>query len=283
MIVLTDGQTEGTGYQELAAQIHNEGMTISTVAVGGDADTALLQAMAAAGGGQFYATFDPANLPRIFTQDAMTHIGRLISEESFTPRQSERHPMLAGCPMEQAPALLGYVKTHRKATAQVPLVTDQADPLLAHWQFGLGKVTAFTSDAKSRWAALWIAGWPAYGQFWAQVLRETARKPQSQFMDVRLEEQGTAQRISVDLLEDAAHFKNEADVTATVYFVASGAAGSAMQPLAELRLEQTGPGRYQGRFEPDQPGLYLVQARAGASWFPPAWSTTSRARPPTGG
>ena len=125
-------------------------------------------------------------------------------------------------------------------------------------------MTAFTSDAKSRWAALWITAWPAYGQFWAQVLRETARKPQSQFMDVRLEEEGAAERISVDLLEDAAHFKNEAQVTATVYFVASGAAGSAMQPLAEVRLDQTGPGRYQGRFAAEQAGLYLVQARAGA-------------------
>jgi len=37
------------------------------------------------------------------------------------------------------------VKTTRKATAQVPLVTDLGDPLLAHWRFGLGKVTAFTS------------------------------------------------------------------------------------------------------------------------------------------
>jgi Ca-activated chloride channel homolog len=264
MIVLTDGVTDGSGYNELAAAIRNDGMTVSTVAVGNDADTALLQAMAAAGGGQYYASFDPANLPRIFTQDAMTHIGRLIREESFKPRQSERHPMLAGCPIDQAPMLLGYVKTHRKATAQVPLVTDQGDPLLAHWQFGLGKVTAFTSDAKSRWAALWISAWPGYGQFWAQVFRETARKPQSQFMDVRLEEQGSSERISVDLLEDAAHFKNEADVKASVYFVAAGAAGSAMQPLEEVRLDQTGPGRYEGRFQPQEPGLYFVQARAGA-------------------
>ena len=197
MLVLTDGQTEGGGYEQLAAQIHNAGITISTVAVGSDADGRLLQAVAAAGGGQFYATFNPANLPRIFTQDAMTHIGRLIREESFTPKQAERHPMLSGCPLDHVPMLLGYVKTHRKATAQVPLVTDLGDPLLAHWQFGLGKVTAFTSDAKSRWAALWIGGWPGYGQFWAQVLRETARKPQSQFMDVRLEEQAGGQRVAV--------------------------------------------------------------------------------------
>ena len=47
---------------------------------------------------------------------------------------------------------------------------------------GLAKVTAFTSDCKSRWSALLIAGWPGYGQFWAQVLRETARAPQGRNM-----------------------------------------------------------------------------------------------------
>jgi quinol monooxygenase YgiN len=77
-----------------------------------------------------------------------------------------------------SPALLGYVKTLRKASAQIPLVTDLGDPLLAHWRFGLGKVTAFTSDAKSRWGSLWITRWPGFSRFWSQVLRETARPPQ---------------------------------------------------------------------------------------------------------
>ena len=31
-----------------------------------------------------------------------------------------------------------------------------------------------------------------------------------------------------------------------------------------LALDQEGPGRYRGRFHPEQPGVYLVRARAGA-------------------
>ena len=166
MIVLTDGHTTGAGYEALSAQMKQEGMTVSTVAVGGGADTQLLQRMAAAGGGQAYLTTDPSNLPRIFTQDAMVHIGKVIREESFVPRQVEQHPMIRGWNSEQTPPLLGYVKTYRKSLAQVPLVTDQGDPLLAIWRFGLGKVTAFTSDCKSRWAASWITDWSGYSQFW---------------------------------------------------------------------------------------------------------------------
>lgn len=264
MIVLSDGQTRGGNYEALAAQIKGEGTTISTVSIGSGSHAALLQAVAAAGGGQFYQTLDPTNLPRIFTQDAMVHMGKLIREESFQPKQVERHPMLGGFSVEKVPALLGYVKTNRKATAQVPLVTDLADPLLAHWQFGLGKVTAFTSDCKSRWAALWITGWPSYNQFWAQVLRETARKPQSQTMDVRLAHNSPSASVFVDLLENPAQFKNDASVVADVYFVAAGALGSSMEQLDRLELQQTGPGRYEGGFLPEEPGVYLVRARSGA-------------------
>jgi Ca-activated chloride channel homolog len=265
MIVLTDGRTTGSGYEALAAQIKSSGITISTVAVGSDADGRLLQAIATNGGGKYYHTADPKAIPRIFTQDAMVHAGRLIREKAFAPKQSERHPMLKGWDAHSAPSLLGYIKTRRRAAAQVPLVTDLSDPLLAHWRFGLGKVTAFTSDCKSRWAALWIANWPAgYSQFWAQVLREMARPPQGQNMDLHIEERGHGARITVDLLEDAARFKNQAEVTADVYFVPAGALGSSLKHLQKLKLEQQGPGRYGGTFRPERPGVYLVRGRSGA-------------------
>ena len=265
MIVLTDGQSGGSGYQQLAAQMHAEGVTISTVAVGSGADRALLQTIAAAGGGTFYETTDPTNIPRIFTQDAMVHMGRLIREEAFRPQSVERHPMLRGCELGEAPELLGYVKTNRKSTAQVPLVTDLGDPLLAHWQYGLGKVTAFTSDCKSRWGALWLTSWPSYNQFWAQVLRETARKSQGHHVDIRLMEQAGKTRVTVDALADASRFANDLDVTADVYFVPAGSLGSAMDHLQQLTLQASGPGRYEADFHPDEAGVYLVRARADAT------------------
>jgi uncharacterized membrane protein len=263
MIVLSDGHSTGSGFQQLAARMKAEGMTVSTVAVGAEADAALLSAIAAAGGGRFYRTTDPSNIPRIFTQDAMVHMGRLIREEAFDPVQVERHPMLKGWAGSEAPQLLGYVKTVRKATAQVPLVTDLDDPLLAHWRFGLGKVTAFTSDCKSRWASLWITGWRGYSQFWAQVLRETAAEPQGRNMDVRLEERRPEARIVVDLMEDAARFENEALVEADVYFVPAHALGSGLKSAGSVVLDQEGPGRYAGEFTPREPGVYLVRARSG--------------------
>ena len=264
MIVLTDGQSSGEGYQALASQCHAEGITISTVAVGAGAQVGLLQSIAAAGGGQSYVTMDPGSIVRIFTQDTLTHTGRMINEEAFEPRLAERHPMLRDWEDGVAPPLLGYVKTNRKATAQVPLVTESGDPLLAHWRFGLGKVTAFTSDCKSRWAALWVSDWPGYSRLWSQILRETARPPQGLNMDLRIEEKGSEVVVSVDLAEDAATPRNRATVEADVFHVPSNSLGSGMKALSTLKLEQVGPGWYESQFRPADPGVYLVRARSGS-------------------
>ncbi|MEZ5304705.1 MAG: VWA domain-containing protein [Verrucomicrobiales bacterium] len=250
MIVLTDGQTSGNGYEALAAQCRTEGITISTVAIGQGSQVGLLQRIANAGGGQAYTTADPAALTRIFTQDTMVHTGKMIREEAFQPQQVERHPMLKNWGTFESPPLLGYVKTNRKSTAQIPLVTDLGDPLLAHWRYGLGKVTAFTSDCKSRWASLWVANWPGYSQLWAQVLRETARAPQGQNMDLRTEEDGDEVRLFVDVLEDAGSFRNDAQVEADIYFVPANALGSSMRLIETRRLGQAGPGSYAERLPP---------------------------------
>jgi len=264
MIILTDGQTAGSGYEGLASQCRGEGMTISTVSIGEGSHVALLQAIASSGGGQSYSTTDAATITRIFTQDTLMHTGRMIREEPFLPSLVEKHPMLAGFDKWDSPMLLGYVKTIRKATAQVPLVTDLGDPLLAHWRFGLGKVTAFSSDAKSRWASLWITRWPGFSRFWSQVLRETARPPQGRHMDLAAEMRGDDAVLRVDLQEDAGTRANDARVEAEVFFVAADALGAPLKPVQKITLGQSGPGLYEGGFRPDQPGVYLVRAQSGA-------------------
>lgn len=264
MIILTDGQTTGEGYEAMAAQCRGEGITISTVSIGEGSHVALLQAIASSGGGQSYTTTDASSITRIFTQDTLMHTGRMMREEPFLPNLVEKHPMLAGFDKWTSPDLLGYVKTIRKATAQIPIVTDTGDPLLAHWRFGLGKVTAFTSDSKSRWASLWIARWPDFSRFWSQVLRETARPPQGHHMDLAAEMHGDEAVLKVDLQEDAGTRANDARVQAEVFFVAADALGAPLKPVQNISLGQSGPGFYEGSFRPDQSGVYLIRAQSGA-------------------
>lgn len=46
-----------------------EGITVSTVAVGSDADTRLLESIADRGDGRYYFTDEFSNIPEIFTRE----------------------------------------------------------------------------------------------------------------------------------------------------------------------------------------------------------------------
>src|SRR5262249_13874644 len=141
------------------------------------------------GGGRFYSTENAETLPGIFTREAFMASRSAIIEEPFVPQVATRSQAVQGIDWNRAPQLLGYVGTADRgeagddaprggAIAQSPaivsLVSDKGDPIYAEWQYGLGHAAAFTSDAKSRWAAGWM-NWPGFGQFWEQVMRGSLR------------------------------------------------------------------------------------------------------------
>ena len=171
-IVLTDGISEGTleEHVALATQMSAEDITISTVGIG-EADQKFLQAIADAGNGEAYFTNDFGSLPQIFSKETLRASKSMLVEEPFVPKVlAARDQILKGIEMAEAPLLLGYVATTPKETARVVLASDYGDPILAAWNYGLGRSVAFTSDAKNRWAADWVS-WPSYGKFWSQVIR----------------------------------------------------------------------------------------------------------------
>ena len=90
--------------------------------------------------------------------------------------------------------------TRPKPTAEVILATESGDPLLAWWRYGLGMSVAFTSDAKSRWAAEWLS-WPQFGQFWAQVVRHALRKAEAKGTVVQVDRKGRRAVVSLDAIE----------------------------------------------------------------------------------
>lgn len=170
IILLSDGQTQGSGYDTLVSHIAADGITLSTVGIGEGADMRLLEDMAQWGNGESYFTNDFGSIPQIFTRETMRASKSMLIEEPFVPTQIAATEILKGIPLDDMPFLLGYVGCQGKDRATVALVSDYGDPVLAHWTYGLGRSVAFTSDAKARWAADWIS-WEAYPKFWAQLVR----------------------------------------------------------------------------------------------------------------
>ncbi len=175
VICMTDGQTSESNLLALTQEMADAGMTVSSVALGEGSARALLSSIAETGKGRYYETDDPANVPQIFTRETMQASKSAIKEDLFASVQLTDHPLMSGFEKADLPFILGYVMTRPKATAQVLLVAETGDPLLAVSRFGLGNGLAWTSDLTEKWGSEWLS-WSGGGKFWAQVLRGILRK-----------------------------------------------------------------------------------------------------------
>src|SRR5690606_37211040 len=127
IIVLSDGQTQGFGYEDMAAAIAADGITLSTVGIGADADMPLLEGMAAIAGGPAYFTNDLHSIPQIFTREALRAANTMLVERLVQPVAIQDDPALAAIDLEDLPLLTGYVATTPKAATDTILVSDAGD------------------------------------------------------------------------------------------------------------------------------------------------------------
>jgi Mg-chelatase subunit ChlD len=251
IVLLTDGVSEGGDYQGLLQKMSDNRITLSTVAVGSDADTALMKSLAAAGRGEYYYTEDGNALPQIFAHESHIAARSYLVEHPFTPARSAPSPILDG--MGGLPGLQGYVGTSPRAGGQIALVSDAGDPVMAQWQYGLGRVVAWTSDAKGQWAKDWVT-WQDFARFWAQAVGWSTGTEAGGSLQAQVAVEGGTAQITVDATAPDGSYLNG---------LAAGA--SVVGPdnvTSTLALRQTTAGRYQGSFPATQQGAYLVRVQA---------------------
>lgn len=248
IIVFSDGDP-GAPSDALMQAIVNDRITVSTVLIAGHAGPDTMIKIADQGRGRFYDVRDPSQLPQIFLKEAMVILKSAIFEEPFKPVVAAGSEILRGIGAAELPTLRGYVCTTPKARAEVPLVSDKGDPVLAHWQYGLGRAVAFTSDAKAKWAQDWL-GWPKYRQFWSQVGQWALRRLDTADFNTEVSVEKGEGVLSVEALDAQGNYRNFLNLSAVV-----------VSPKGErqtVRLEQTGPGRYEARFPTREVGAYLL-------------------------
>ncbi|PXA03818.1 hypothetical protein DDZ13_09245 [Coraliomargarita sinensis] len=237
MIILSDGQTSGGDYLALTQDMANRGVTVSTVALGGGAARELMNSIAQTGRGRYYETNDPASVPQIFTKETMQASKSAIKEDLFGSIQASDHPVLSGYENAELPLVLGYVMTRPNPTAQVLLVAESGDPLLAVTRYGLGTGLAYTSDLTERWGSEWLA-WPGGAKFWAQVLRGILKKETGTGMTVRTNVE--ADRLHVEVL------RQDSAMRPVNQIKWSADAIDQTGNSREMILRQSGLGRYKG-------------------------------------
>jgi len=258
IMFLGDGDAINESGQNTAnlSALKSHGITLSTVATGADAQGAqFLASMAQVGGGTAYVAEKPDDLPKLLRKDQQSVSKLRIIEEPFLAKPIPDDEVITGINWGSEPPLLGYNVSSAKPGSTVALTApDHRDPVFAYWRYGLGRTFAFTSDDRPHWAIHWLP-WPGYTRFWAQTLRWSLRQNTDADFQSTLDNENGKGHLVVDAFTSQGGFVNAAKITANVV-----APDLSLKPVT---LSQTGPGRYEGRFDADQTGPYLVNVHRG--------------------
>lgn len=237
-VLLTDGRSyaDDPDYQLLVQNAREQGVTLSTIAIGQDADLDLLKRLADQGAGRYYYAAQPEDLPRLTLQETEIARDDPKIEGDIQPQVERAHPTLRGFVPRRLPHLAGYIATTPKPTADVILQSPEGDALLAAWQYGLGRAIAWTSDSGERWAEPWQS-WAESPTFWTQVLGYTFPDPASGRLQTRIEPDGDALKIVAEATSQSGAPLDLANVAVRV----EEPAGTEQT----LTLKQVAPGRYE--------------------------------------
>ena len=245
VILLSDGKTYADDYEELVSLMAASDITVSTVAVGQEADRELLGDIATWGRGRSYFIQDAERVPQVFIQETQIASQSTLVEETVETTVITSIEAFTDIDLDAAPPLRGYVRTLPKETAEVLIQSESENPLLARWRYGLGRTAAFTSDVKNRWAVDWLT-WDGYGKFWSQLVRETMRRDGGGELDFVVERVGDEALITVSALTDEGAYRTDLDPRLSLV----GTEGEGIP----LSFQQVGPGTFQARHTLGAPG-----------------------------
>ncbi|HZF06667.1 MAG TPA: VWA domain-containing protein, partial [Patescibacteria group bacterium] len=112
VIFLSDGQMTRGDFAGLLRRMAKDKITVSTVAIGKDADVQLMVDIAKWGKGRFYYTEDSQTIPRIFTLETQLASKASLVEQPFKPQlTAPNHEAMQDINWKAVPPLGGYVAT----------------------------------------------------------------------------------------------------------------------------------------------------------------------------
>ncbi|MBO4390117.1 MAG: VWA domain-containing protein [Lachnospiraceae bacterium] len=247
IILLTDGE-DGypySYYTNLLQRINQDGITVSTVAMGSGCNTTLLQAIADDCGGRMYMADVDTDLPRIFAQEVYLTSQSYIRNEEFTPVITNSHEMIDGVMGEGTPTLMGYIATSKKNNTIPVLETSAGDPLLSVWQYGLGRSVAWTSDFTGKWSANW-SSWEQTQRLWFNMITYVTQNAAIEGAYTEVEQEGNKATVVYHTDE----YDGETRVMATI----TDDQGNSK----EVEMIPESPGVYKTSFQMEGTGVYSV-------------------------
>lgn len=260
IIVLSDGLSEDAEsaegrrrYYDLALALVESHVTMSTIALGSEADEDFLERLASYGRGAFHATIDPSSLPEILLGE-IERPGKekTLVETEIRPSPSPSSPVvgeLARSP-SRWPAVLGLVETEIKRGARLDVGSSAPGqpPLIASWQYGAGRSAVVTTDADGRWSDRWVR-WGEWSRLWAGILRWLVPESEDPKQSVAMAYHEGALAIEYSRFLDDPAEPLSARVTAPGGL------------LSEIPMARIAPGHYRAAFPTREPGNFRIELR----------------------
>lgn len=250
VIVFSDGFTPAADYVGITEDMAGAGITLSSVEVTTCAGqchlgpASLMETLSDIGKGRFYHVEDAAAIPDIVAKEAVTATRSFIVNRRFLPAVVSAGSLAANLP--EGRPLDGYVAATAKERAEVVLISPEGDPVLASWQYGLGRAVAWTSDVRGRWSGPWLAG-QDFPSLWGGVLSWLLPGNDVGGLTVVADEAGNRGLVRLEVPPGST---GTDDFTARV----SAPGGESR----EIPLKPVAPGRYESDFPAAEPGVYLV-------------------------
>ncbi len=235
VILLSDGDTAPADFERLLKRMLDARITVSTVAIGKEADRDLMEKIAGWGKGRAYYAEDPSQVPQMFVEDTQNVSRATLIEEPFHPVVKRKVEALRGIDFAKAPMLRGFASMKLHDGAEVFLQSESGAPILSRWQYGLGRAAVFASDVKNRWAVDWLQ-WEGYGKFWGQLVRDVMRRDTGEDLRMNVSREGAKARVSLQAQTPAGGWQNK---LAPVVRLTRPGGGAEL-----LALRQTAPGLY---------------------------------------
>lgn len=149
IILVTDGQSDSRGIDEIVSSCVSSNISISSIAIGSGADKNLLKGISDGGKGRFYSLSNAKDIPNVFLKEQEIMSKSYLNDRVIYPKAYYNSP---GITYDDQIPLYGYISTSLKSASELILESDKDEPILSYWKYGLGEVFAWTSDFSGNWS-----------------------------------------------------------------------------------------------------------------------------------
>jgi hypothetical protein len=247
LVLVTDGFVDSGPPESLRSRLAGEDVEVVVLGVGPDADTAALQPFFPVEQATILHVAEAAELPSVM-RSGLESRRAPIERGRIAVRELVPLPFLKST-QDGWPSIAAYAVTTAASNAAVHLESERGDPVVAHWQAGLGHVAVVTSGL-GEWTPEWLRSpaWPELAGGLAEWIsaRDSAEGPWASVEDTpdRL-------RVYVDLARGG-RWSDSSDGRLQVTHPSGR--------TSEVRLSPAAPGRLAAEIAGAEDGLYSMIA-----------------------